>query len=63
MEDHFPTKIIVTSGNRKRRWRVYVGADRILSAVELYFDKNAGEWQQLTADALPESGNAGLKHY
>jgi hypothetical protein len=62
MEDHFPTKIIVISGNRKRRWRVYVGADKILSAVELYFDNDAGEWQQVTADELREDRNAGLEH-
>jgi hypothetical protein len=62
MEGYFPTKIIVTSGNRKRRWSVYVGADKILSAVELYFDENAGEWKQVTADRLPEDGNARLKH-
>ena len=47
MADPFPEKLIVTSANRKRRWKVSVGPGKILSAIELYFDQNDGVWNRL----------------
>jgi hypothetical protein len=35
-------ELIVTSANRKRRWKVFVASDRILTAVELYLDEKDG---------------------
>lgn len=54
MGDHFPAKIVVRSGDRKRRWSIYVGSDKILSAVELCFDQNDGEWKPIRADEPSE---------
>jgi hypothetical protein len=62
MGDHFPAKIIVTSGDRKRRWSVYVGPDKILSAVELYFDQNDGQWKPVTAGEPSEDVSKRTKH-
>jgi hypothetical protein len=40
-----PQPLFVTSANRKRRWKVYVQSNRILTAVELFLEKNVGEWK------------------
>ena len=42
-------EMIVTSADRKRRWKVFVGPDRILTAVELYLDESDGEWKPFPA--------------
>jgi hypothetical protein len=62
MGEHFPAKIMVTSGDRKRLCSVYVGPYKRLSAVELYFDQNDGEWKPVKADEPSEDANGPIKH-
>jgi hypothetical protein len=62
MVDHLPGKIIVMSGDRKRRWSVYVGFGKILSAVELYFDQSDGVWKPVMTVEHPEGASGPLKH-
>jgi len=42
-------EIFVTSANRKRRWKIFVGSDQVLTAEELFFDKDDGEWKPTTS--------------
>jgi hypothetical protein len=56
MGDRLPEPIIVTSANLKRRWKVFVDLNRILTAQELFLDKVDGEWKALSSDRSPEEG-------
>ena len=51
-------ELIVTSANRKRRWKVFVASDRILTAVELYLDEKDGKWKPLPIKASSEDDKA-----
>jgi hypothetical protein len=55
-------ELIVTSANRKRRWKVFVASDRILTAVELYLDDMDGEWKPHPIKASSEDDNGDTKH-
>jgi hypothetical protein len=62
MGNRVAKELIVTSANRKRRWKIFVASDRILTAVELYLHERDGEWKPLPIKASSEDDNGDTKH-